>query len=107
MFPLAKEVSSLVTPLVPLEGTSKLHLNMEYDQDPFPTWANTPPLSCDSLDDKSSSWQVILEFMESSYGEPLDVSSLLELKKVESGKQNLESIKGKSPQSYLEVPPMR
>ena len=42
--PIVEEIASLEVPSIPPDTSQKLHPNMEYDQDYFPTQALTPPL---------------------------------------------------------------
>lgn len=93
--PILEEIASLAIPSVPPDTIKKLHHNMEYDQDPLPTWATPLFVPRDSFDDESSSLQVMLEVMNTPidhHGDitPLPASSLPSVKHVELGIQNLE-----------------
>ncbi len=58
--PIMEDISSLTMMSVPPDTGQKLHPNMEYDLDPFPTRVAPPLVPQDSLDYESSYQQVIL-----------------------------------------------
>lgn len=67
---LVEENASFAASSIPPNAGQKLHPNMEYDQDPFPTWVVPPPLPRDSLDDDSSLQLVVSKVMESPIDHP-------------------------------------